>query len=117
MPVYDRQYQYRCYDDENELGQVKKNLEFRTESWGFRIGNLEIRSESRLVLYMLYRICNPIPAGSQILNNKKTELYVLSFKYKKSEYRMTRDEQDKSEYNIENSMFCFFEFFLIAPRY
>jgi hypothetical protein len=30
---------------------------------------------------------------------------------------MTRDEQDKSEYNIENSMFCFFEFFLISSRY
>ena len=30
---------------------------------------------------------------------------------------MACDEHDESEYNIEDSTFCFFEFFLFASRY
>ena len=41
----------------------------------------------------------------------------LSFQYEKSEDRMTCDKHDESDYNIEDSAFCFFEFFFFTSGY
>lgn len=41
---------------------------------------------------------------------------ILSFQYKESENSMTRHEEDKTNYNVEDSAFCFFELLLITTR-